>query len=94
MSVTPIGDYLLVRPDPTVEETEEGIHIPEGAQKKAHRGTVVAVGPRVKDDYPEITLNCRIIWIHELYSYIMLEEGEYLLMTPSDIGAIENGSCP
>lgn len=40
----PLHDKVLVRPDPP-EKIVKGIVIPDKAQKKANRGTVLAVGP-------------------------------------------------
>ena len=42
-----IGKNLVVRADPPVEE-EKGIFIPEVAQKRPKRGTVIAVGTGVE----------------------------------------------
>jgi chaperonin GroES len=40
----PIQDKVVIRPDPP-ETIIKGIHMPDGAEKKANRGTVLAVGP-------------------------------------------------
>lgn len=41
----PLDDRILVRPDDPEKETKGGIIIPDRAQAKSTRGTVLAVGP-------------------------------------------------
>ncbi len=41
----PINDRVVVKPAPAETKTAGGIIIPETAQEKPQRGTVVAVGP-------------------------------------------------
>jgi chaperonin GroES len=49
---TPIGDRIVVEAAPAETKTASGIYIPETAQEKPQRGTVVAVGP---GKYAELT---------------------------------------
>lgn len=44
MSLNPIFDRVVVRPDKSEEKTASGIIIPVQGQSKPHRGIVVAVG--------------------------------------------------
>lgn len=41
----PLRDYVLIKPDPTEEQSEGGYVIPEADKEKPKRGTVVSVGP-------------------------------------------------
>jgi chaperonin GroES len=51
VSITPLGDRIVVRLDEPEKETSFGIVIPETAGDKPQEGTVVAVGPgRTLDD--------------------------------------------
>jgi len=43
--IRPMGDRVIVRRAPTETVSAGGIIIPEGAQEKAQRGEVLAVGP-------------------------------------------------
>ena len=45
MTIKPLADRVLVKPAPAEEKTIGGIIIPDTAQEKPSRGTVVAVGP-------------------------------------------------
>ena len=44
MTIKPLADRVLVKPAPAEEKTIGGIIIPDTAQEKPSRGTVVAVG--------------------------------------------------
>lgn len=50
MNMKPLGDKVVVKPAEAEEKTESGIILPGSAQEKPHQGTVVAVGPGVKDE--------------------------------------------
>lgn len=45
MNIRPLGDRVLVEPDPAEETTAGGLELPESVRKKPHYGTVVAAGP-------------------------------------------------
>ena len=45
MKVVPLGDKLVVKRLESNERTAGGIVLPDSAQEKPQRGTVVAVGP-------------------------------------------------
>lgn len=44
MSVRPIRDKILIKPNPRKEVTESGIIIPESSKDAPAEGTVIAVG--------------------------------------------------
>jgi len=51
MGLKPIGDRIIVRREAADEKTAGGIVIPDTAQNKPQRGTVLAVGPgKLKKD--------------------------------------------
>ena len=45
MSIRPLDDRIVVEPLSAEETTAGGIVLPDAAQEKPQRGTVVAVGP-------------------------------------------------
>jgi chaperonin GroES len=45
MNLKPIGDRIIVRREASEAKTTGGIILPDSAQKKPQRGTVLAVGP-------------------------------------------------
>ncbi|MBP2134553.1 chaperonin GroES [Methanomicrobium sp. W14] len=46
MTITPIGERVLIKPEKAEEQTKSGIYIPETAQEKKKEGTVISVGTR------------------------------------------------
>jgi chaperonin GroES len=45
MALKPLDDRVVVEPTSAEEKTAGGIVLPDAAQEKSQRGTVVAVGP-------------------------------------------------
>ena len=45
MNIKPLGDRILIKPLEAKEQTKGGIVLPDSAQEKPQRGTVIAVGP-------------------------------------------------
>lgn len=45
MDLQPIGDRIIVRREASDQKSAGGILLPDAAQKKPQRGTVLAVGP-------------------------------------------------
>ncbi len=50
LNVKPLGDRLVVKPQPKEEVTKSGIVLPDTAKEKPMEGTVVAVGPGRRND--------------------------------------------
>lgn len=50
----PINDKILVKPDTPQEATDGGILLPDSAQKKGCRGTVLAMGYGKERAYPSV----------------------------------------
>ncbi len=51
MNLRPLEDRVIVEPAKAEEVTKSGIVLPDTAQEKPQRGTVLAVGPgKMKDD--------------------------------------------
>lgn len=44
MKLQPVGERIIITPEPQQDTTASGIYIPEDAKEKKKRGTVVAVG--------------------------------------------------
>ncbi len=45
VSIRPLDDRVVVQPEEAEETTAGGIVLPDSAQEKPQRGTIVAVGP-------------------------------------------------
>lgn len=55
MTIRPVHDNVLIRPDSPEERTEEGVVIPTLSKSPATTGTVLAVGPGRVDDRGVLT---------------------------------------
>lgn len=53
ISITPLGNRLVVQPIEEEEITAGGIVLPETAKEKPQKGTVLAVGPGERNDKGE-----------------------------------------
>ena len=92
MSLKPLADRVLIKPDAVEQKTASGLYIASSAQEKPQRGTVVAVGAGKMNDRGErIPLD-----VHEgdvvIYgkfggNEIKVDGEEYLLMRADDIYA-------
>lgn len=43
MKITPLNEYILIRPFPKVEKTQGGVIIPDTVQERPSKATVLAV---------------------------------------------------
>ena len=50
MKIRPLNDRVVVRRDDSEDITEGGIVLPDSAQEKPQKGTVIAVGPGSLND--------------------------------------------
>lgn len=93
----PMEDRILVRPDDREAITAAGIIIPEIAQDKPHKGTVVAVGPGRRDKKGgripmHVSEGDRLIFTIYGGTEIRVEETDYLLVEPRDVLAVEDST--
>ena len=91
LNFEPNSDRLVVEAAPAETKTASGIYIPETAQEKPQRGTIVAVGP---GKYAELTGNLIPMTYKvgdEVYygkyagTELPVEGKEYLIMRETDI---------
>lgn len=94
LNVKPIGDRILIEAAPAETKTASGIYIPETAQEKPQRGTVVAVGP---GKYAEQTgtlipvgvkVGDKVLYGKFAGQEFNLDGTDYLVMRESDIYVI------
>jgi chaperonin GroES len=48
IKIKPLAGYALVKPEETEEKTASGLYLPDNAQERPARGTVVAIGEAVR----------------------------------------------
>jgi chaperonin GroES len=94
-NLVPIGDRVVVKPEPEEEKTKSGIVLPETAKEKPSSGTVIAVGSgRVLDNGQrmplEVKVGDRIIYSKYGGTEVKLNNEEYIILNERDILAIKN----
>ncbi|QXD16371.1 co-chaperone GroES [Rhodocaloribacter litoris] len=94
MSIKPLGDRVVVKPEPAEEKTSSGLYIPDTAKEKPQRGTVVAVGPGRVENGTKIDMTVKegdtVLYGKYAGTEVRLGDEEYLIMRETDIlGVIE-----
>ncbi len=88
-SITPIGDRVVVQPEAAEEKTSSGLFIPDTAQEKPQRGTVLFVGPGQIENGKHVgmTVKAGDTVLYGKYSgtEITLDSQDVLIMRESDI---------
>ena len=93
VSLQPLGDRVVVRRDESEETTAGGIVLPDSAQDKPSRGTIVSVGTgKLLDDGSRGTLQVkngdRVLFTSYSPEQITIDDEELLLMREEDILAV------
>jgi chaperonin GroES len=88
VNIKPLADRVLVKPDPAEEITKAGIIIPDTAQEKPQRGTIVAVGNGKIDEPLTVKTGNKVLYGKYAGTEINVEGEDYLIMRESDIFAI------
>ena len=90
MNIRPLGDKVVVKPAKIEEKTQSGIILPGSAQEKPNQGTVIAVGPGVRNDkgqYIELDVKegDRIVYGKFGGVELKYDDEEYVVLSESDI---------
>ena len=93
--LVPIGDRVVVKPEPEEEKTKSGIVLPDTAKEKPQEGTVIAVGPgRVLDSGQRVPLEVKvgdkIIYSKYGGTEVKIDGEEYIILNERDILAIKS----
>lgn len=96
MNLRPLEDRVIVKPAKAEEVTKSGIVLPDTAQEKPQRGTVVAVGPgKVKDDGTRAPMDIKIddVVIYSKYggTDVKIDGEDYKILRADDIYAVVEG---
>ena len=84
----PLADRVLVEPAAAEATTASGIIIPDAAQEKPQKGTVIAVGPGKTDEPLTVKVGDSILYGKYSGTEITFEGSEYMIMREADIFAI------
>ncbi len=93
MSLKPLGDRVLVKPDAAEEKTASGLYIASNAQEKPQRGTVVAVGTgKLNDAGERLPMDVKVgdVVIYGKFggNEVKVDGEDYLLLRADDIYAV------
>jgi len=88
-AIKPLGDRVVVKPQPAEEKTASGLFIPDTAKEKPQKGTILAVGPgRVENGTKiDMTVKAGDVVLYGKYSgtEIELDGEDVLIMRETDI---------
>lgn len=93
VKLQPLGDRLVVRREDSEERTVGGIYLPDSAQNKPTRGTVVSVGDgKLLNDGSrapmQVKAGDRVLFTSYAGESIEIADEEFLLMGESEILAV------
>jgi chaperonin GroES len=93
-SIKPLGDRVVVQPLEAEEKTDSGLYIPDSAQEKPQKGTVVAIGPGRVENGTKVDMTVsegdEVLYGKYAGTEVSLDGAEFLIMRESDIfGVIE-----
>ena len=88
VNIKPLADRVLVEPASAETKTASGIIIPDTAQEKPQKGTVITIGKGTKDN--PITVKPGDLVLYAKYSGNELNYNgiDYLIMKEADILAV------
>ena len=93
LSISPLGDRLVVHPEQREEVTSSGLVLPDTAKEKPMEGKVVAVGPgRVLDSGERQEMEVQegqvVLFAKYAGTEVKLDSEEYLIISEKDVLAI------
>ena len=93
MSLKPLGDRVLIKPEPAEQKTATGLYIASNAQEKPQRGEVVAVGAGKLNDKGErmpidVKVGDTVIYGKFGGNEVKIDGEDDLLMRADDIYAV------
>ena len=88
MNITPLADRVLVEPAAAETTTASGIIIPDTAQEKPQKGTIVAIGSGKKDEPMTVKIGDTVLYGKYSGTELKLEGKDFLIMREADILAI------
>ena len=93
MSITPLGDRVIVTAGESEEVTASGIVLPDTAKEKPQRGTVVAAGSGRRDDAGkriemDVKVGDAVLFAKYAGTEFKLEDEDLLILSEKDILAV------
>ena len=88
INITPLADRVLIQQAEAETTTASGIIIPDTAQEKPQKGTVIAVGKGTKDNPMTVKTGDNILYGKYAGTELKYNGSDYMIMKESDILAI------
>lgn len=88
VNIKPLADRVLIEPAAAEVKTASGIIIPDTAQEKPQKGTVVAVGAGKKDEPMTVVVGDSVLYGKYSGTEIAVDGKNYLIMREADIYAV------
>jgi chaperonin GroES len=94
MSLKPLDDRIVVKPNEAEQTTASGLVIPDTAKEKPQQGAVIAVGPgRWSDDkgtHAALDINVGDVVLYSKYggTEVTIDGEDLLILTSRDVLAI------
>ena len=86
--ITPLADRVLVQAAAAETKTASGIIIPDTAQEKPQKGSVVAVGKGTKENPITVKVGDNVLYGKYTGTELKYDGKDYLIMKETDILAI------
>jgi chaperonin GroES len=88
MKLKPLADRVLVKLEKSETKTAGGIIIPDNAQEKTQKGTVIEAGPGTEKDPIAVKAGDKVMYDKYAGTAIKMNGEEYLILKMSDIIAV------
>ena len=88
LNITPLADRVIIQQAEAETTTASGIIIPDTAQEKPQKGTVIAVGKGTKDNPMTVKACDNILYGKYAGTELKYNGSDYMIMKESDILAI------
>ena len=93
LTITPLGDRILIKRVEADAKTKGGIILPDSAKEKPREGTVISVGPGKlleKGDRAPMTVKPkdRVLFSSYAGSEVKIESEEYVILSEDEVLAV------
>jgi len=86
MAFKPLGDRVLIKVEEAEKKTASGLFIPDKAQEKTQKGTVVAVG--TDKDVITVKVGDKVLYDQYAGTKVKIDSNEHLIVKFADILAV------
>ena len=86
MALKPLGDRVLIKVEEAEKKTASGLFIPDSAQEKTQKGTVVAVG--TDKDVITVKVGQKVMYDQYAGTKVKVDSDEHLIVKMADILAV------